>query len=258
MATHYCTAADGIKVAYDVSGSGPALILLHGGGGLYDRRMWHKTGYVERLIDHFTVITLDIRGNGDSDHPTTPDAYDIHRINADVLTVADDCGVESFSVWGFSFGGNIARCLAARSDRIEKAVIGGVAFGSSIPESMTWVADYIAKWEPIIEAMRRGELAPDDLDKKDQKVYKHSSVDVWLPIYQAMKSWPTVEAADLLCPALVYVGTKNANACNLLKADESAIRAAGVRLIVLDGLTHLQEFNQIDAVLPVVIDFLKG
>ena len=256
MAKKYCTAADGIKIAYDISGSGPALILLHGGGGLYDRSMWHKIGYIKRLADHFTVINIDIRGNGESDHPTTIYAYDIHRINADMLTVADDCNIESFSVWGFSFGGNIARCLAARSDRIEKAVIGGVAFGPSIPESLTWVDDYIAKWEPLVEAIKQGDLTPDDLNKKDRKVYKHSRVEVWLPTYQAMRSWPSISAEDLLCPALVYVGTKNANAYKLLKSDEAAIRATGVKLTIFNGLTHLQEFNQIDTVLPIVSNFL--
>ncbi len=257
MTTRYCTAADGVRIAYDISGSGPALVLLHGGGGLYDRRTWHKAGYVKRLAEQFTVINIDIRGNGESDHPTSVDAYDIHRINADVLTVADDCGVETFSVWGFSFGGNIARCLATRSDRVEKAVIGGVAFGPSIPESMTWVDEYIAKWEPVIEAMKRGELTPDALDAKGRKVYERSHVEVWLPTYQAMRNWPSVAAGDLRCPALVYVGTKNASAYPLLLADEAAIKEAGIQLLVLDGLTHLQEFNKVDAVLPVVIDFLR-
>jgi hypothetical protein len=47
MATRFGTSADGTCIAYDVTGSGPALMLLHGAGKT--RRDWHKVGYVERL-----------------------------------------------------------------------------------------------------------------------------------------------------------------------------------------------------------------
>lgn len=66
-ATRFVTSKDGTKIAYDVAGSGPAVILLHGGG--QTRQAWHRAGYVERLAKEFTVITLDIRGNGESDVP---------------------------------------------------------------------------------------------------------------------------------------------------------------------------------------------
>ena len=63
--THFVTSKDGTRIAYDVAGSGPAVILLHGGG--QNRQAWHGTGYVDRLAKEFTVITIDIRGNGESD-----------------------------------------------------------------------------------------------------------------------------------------------------------------------------------------------
>ena len=62
----FSTSVGGTRIAYDVTGSGSALMLLHGAGKT--RRDWHKLGYVERLKDDFTVITADIRGTGDSDH----------------------------------------------------------------------------------------------------------------------------------------------------------------------------------------------
>ena len=49
MDTYYAVSADGKQVAYDLSGAGPALILLHGGGGR--RQEWHEAGYVTRLRD---------------------------------------------------------------------------------------------------------------------------------------------------------------------------------------------------------------
>jgi pimeloyl-ACP methyl ester carboxylesterase len=53
---------EGIRIAYDVIGQGPALMLLHGAGKT--RKDWKKVGYVERLKDEFKIINVDIRGSG--------------------------------------------------------------------------------------------------------------------------------------------------------------------------------------------------
>jgi len=127
MTTHFATSLDGTRLAYDVSGSGPALMLLHGGG--HTRQQWHDVGYVERLKSNFKVITVDIRGNGQSDQPTDPASYATDKMCQDILAVADACGIAQFTIWGFSYGGNIARYLAAQSDRVAKLIIMGIWAG---------------------------------------------------------------------------------------------------------------------------------
>ena len=56
MPTMFASSNDGARIAHDVTGSGPALVLLHGAGKT--RRDWHKAGYVDRLKDDYTVITV--------------------------------------------------------------------------------------------------------------------------------------------------------------------------------------------------------
>ena len=124
-------ASDGVRVAYDVTGTGPALILLHGGG--QNRRVWHDAGYVTRLCDQFTVITMDIRGHGESDKPTHASAYAIGGLVDDILLVADAVQVPQFALCGYSYGANIGRYVPARTGRVSKLVILGLPFGPAAP-----------------------------------------------------------------------------------------------------------------------------
>ncbi|MBN1966192.1 MAG: alpha/beta fold hydrolase [Anaerolineae bacterium] len=258
MKTHFCAAPDGARLAYDMQGNGPALLLLHGGGGLYDRRTWHKAGYVARLQEDFTVVTLDLRGNGESDKPTSADAYHVDRFYDDVFAVADACGWERFAVWGYSFGANVARYLAARSDRISRAVLVGAGFGPTMTPGFTrWLDDYLTTWQPFIAAQERGELDLSSLPNKDRKVWTNAHVEYWYHCFQAMRDWEAVQPAAMRCPFLALVGTKNRETHASLTADHAAIQAAGGELVVLEGLGHPQEFNQIDSVLPLVLPFLK-
>ncbi len=64
----FAISADGCRIAYDVSGAGTPILVLHGGG--HTRKNWHAADYVDRLKSDFKVITMDIRGNGESDQPT--------------------------------------------------------------------------------------------------------------------------------------------------------------------------------------------
>ena len=71
--TLYVQSPDGTQIAFDVTGHGPTIILLHGGGG--SRQDWHEIGYVNDTKDSFRIIAMDIRGHGESDKP-------IDRMNA--------------------------------------------------------------------------------------------------------------------------------------------------------------------------------
>ena len=94
--TNFTESADGVRIAYDRIGKGPAVVLIHGGGS--NRQVWHDIGYVDRLKDHFTVITLDLRGHGESDLPTEVGDYTPEKLCADILGVSNACGFEYFSI----------------------------------------------------------------------------------------------------------------------------------------------------------------
>jgi pimeloyl-ACP methyl ester carboxylesterase len=128
VGARFATSSDGVRIAYEVHGTGPVLLLLHGFSN--DRSLWAKHGWIAHLQPAFTVITMAMRGCGDSDAPLTPNAYQVGPHLADVSAVADACSAERFGVWGWSFGGTLGLYLAARSSRCQRAVIAGTGYPS--------------------------------------------------------------------------------------------------------------------------------
>jgi pimeloyl-ACP methyl ester carboxylesterase len=123
-------------------------MLLHGAGRT--RRDWQKAGYVDRLKEDYQVINVDIRGSGESDPLTRIEDYDIKKICNDLEEVADACEVEQMRVWGYSFGGNIARYLGAWSKRVKSVAIIGVNFGPAVGEEFDrYIDDFIEKYGPL-------------------------------------------------------------------------------------------------------------
>jgi pimeloyl-ACP methyl ester carboxylesterase len=256
MNTSFATSIDGHRIAFDVSGSGEPIILLHGGGR--DRRDWHAAGYVERLKRNFQVITIDIRGNGESDRPSDATCYTTDRHCQDILAVADAVGVARFAVWGFSYGANIGRYLASQSTRVTKFVMVGIPFGPAAPgEFGQFIGDLRDYWAPILQARADGTLDLQSLSPEDQSRLQSGEITLRLAWLTAMLGWRPVEPGDLLCPTLWLVGTRNAPALASTEEYRPLLDKTKVRVQILEGLNHRQEFTEIDQMLPTVLAFAQ-
>ena len=254
MKTLFSTSPDGTRVAYDVSGAGSATMLLH--GGAHDRLQWHELGYVDRLAQNCTVLTVDIRGNGESDKPTLLEAYSTDRLCEDLIEVADDCGFEEFKIWGYSYGGNIGRYLAAQSDRVERIAILGIPFGPGASGAFRRsLEETIPRWEGILEVQRNDSLELSELDAKEIEHPESSRMQLDVARFGAILNWDAIEPADLRCPALWLVGSENESAMRSVREYEGLLKGTQVELSVLAGLDHQGEFNDIETVFPVLERF---
>lgn len=261
MNTRFATSPDSTRIAFDVSGVGTPIMLLHGGGG--SRMEWHERGYVERMKDEFNVITMDLRGHGESDKPTGAAFYTTEKIGNDILAVADACNVERFILCGFSFGGNVGRYLAARSDRTSKMVMLGNRLGTGVSgEFRQLIFDFRARWESVVTDA--GDVFdPKSLPAKDQEGIRELSfpgetLPCVLAWSTAMLSWGTVTPANLRCPALWLIGSENQGAVDSFKEYEDELTGSKVQARILEGMTHEQEFENIKQVLPIILDFIKS
>ena len=159
MSAQFSVSPDETRIAYDITGNGSALVLLHGAGKT--RRDWHKQGYVARLKQDFAVITVDLRGTGESDcPPASADCaaeYAIEKICADLYAVAEACQVQNFAVWGYSLGGMVARYLGAWSDRVTAIAMVGAPFGPAVDDEFDrYINEMTNTWKPVVQSRRGG------------------------------------------------------------------------------------------------------
>jgi pimeloyl-ACP methyl ester carboxylesterase len=251
MNTQFITSPDGVRIAYDVTGRGPFLMLLHGAGK--DRRDWHKLGYVERLKQEFTVISVDIRGSGESDFLVDISDYGIEKICADLIAVADACNAGHFAIWGYSFGGNIARYLGAWSDRLTAIAVIGVPFGPAVDQQFDqFIADFVNKWEAVAKAYKIGELS----GAKQQSAIK-GRIPVWVACFQAMRGWPAIDPDAVRCPAMLLVSTQNKSTLQWVTSHRAMLEQTNVCVEIVEGLNHPQEFTQVDLVFPAISNFFQ-
>ncbi len=257
METKYITSPDGIKIAYDQQGAGPAILLVHGGGS--NRHVWHEIGYTERLHRDFTVITLDLRGHGESSLPTDPEFYTSDKMGDDILDVARSCGFEKFTVWGMSYGGKVSRYLASRSNRVEKIIIMGIPMGPGVTDKMRQdIEDFCEHWVPILQAQDDGTLRLDSLSDEDREFLQDFKVPVIMAWGQAMLDWKAIEPADFLCPALWLIGSEDQPAMESFGKYETSLSGSKVLYHIFEGLNHTQVLEEINKVFPTMLAFTQG
>lgn len=77
----FFTASDDVRLAYELKGDGPAL-LLHLGAGC-DSGLWEAAGYLEPLARSYTCFLFDHRGHGRATKPRGATAYHLDRLTDD-------------------------------------------------------------------------------------------------------------------------------------------------------------------------------
>ena len=122
-----------INVYYEIAGAGPKLLFINGTGGDLRRR---PNVFDSPLTQHFTVLSYDQRGLGQTDIPETP--YTMADYAEDANALLDALGWQSCMVMGVSFGGMVAQefavCYPQRVQRLVLACTSsGGAGGASYP-----------------------------------------------------------------------------------------------------------------------------
>lgn len=136
----YVTSADGLRLAYDVTGQGVALLCLPG----LTRNMEDFEPICEAFADRAQVIRMDFRGRGASDWGD-PASYQVPVEAGDVVTLLDHLGLDRVTILGTSRGGLVALVLAAMArDRIAAVIFNDIG-PEIMPEGLSYIMDYLGK-----------------------------------------------------------------------------------------------------------------
>jgi pimeloyl-ACP methyl ester carboxylesterase len=117
---------DGVRLAYEVRGTGDPVVLLHGFTSLGST--WERNGLVQLLVDHdLQIVTPDARSHGSSDAVFTPAMCTTTVLADDVRALLDHLAMDAAAIVGFSMGGAVALRVALDTPaRVTRLVIAGV------------------------------------------------------------------------------------------------------------------------------------
>lgn len=113
--------AEGIRLHYEVHGSGPrVLVLTH--GILLDSRMNRRLA--SDLADRgFRVVLLDLPGHGQSARPRHASAHRMDSYARHVIALLDHLGIEQAAIGGVSLGANVTLQAAVSAPERVRALV---------------------------------------------------------------------------------------------------------------------------------------
>lgn len=142
--------ADGTPIAYDIQGVGPRVVLVD--GALCTRRVGPSRGLVRALAAHFSVISYDRRGRGESGDSGE---YAVEREVEDLLAVIATSDERTF-LFGQSSGAVLALHAAPRSGGVARLAVYEAPFivdGTRLPTP----EGYYETLDGLLAGGRRGD-----------------------------------------------------------------------------------------------------
>jgi 3-oxoadipate enol-lactonase len=248
-----------MTLAYDVTGSGPGLLLLH--SAVCDRRMWDPQ-WEALAAAGFRVVRCDFRGFGESPAPSAP-----YNEAEDVAEVLDAVGLDSAAVIASSHGGRVAQEFAARwPERVSKLVL--VCSSSTDLQPGPALGEVWRQEEARIEA---GEIdAAVDLilaaflgpeasaaTREDVREMQRHAFDVQLA---AGDEYPPTDVpfslSSITAPSLVISGAKDLpEFCELARRLTDALSDA--RAVELPWAGHLPTLERPEELTALLTEFLR-
>ncbi|MEI9920335.1 MAG: alpha/beta hydrolase [Bacteroidota bacterium] len=191
---------DDTRIYYEVVGKGYPVMLIH--GFIVNSESWKRTALYSDLVSSgYKVITVDLRGNGKSGKPHTPEAYENDAEAMDLEVLADKLGLTKYSAVGYSRGAIIASRLLLLDKRVSSVVLGGMGSDFTNPEWPRRIMFYKAlSGEPVPE-----------LEPLVNRVKSDPTLDQLALAYmqKAQPSTSRAEFSKVKKPVLVICGDKD-------------------------------------------------
>ncbi len=277
--TGFIERPDGLRIFWESYGSGDPAIVFVPTWSIVHSRIW-KAQIAEFARRH-RVITFDAPGNGRSDRPLDPAAYDEHEMADDILRVLDATATDRAVLVALSQGAQRTLIAAvSHRDRVAGiAFIGpAVALGSRLPGRALSFDDELETEEGWaknnIHYWRRDYRGYLEFFFGQAFTEPHSTKQIEDAVGWALETDPetlaaTVRApfldeaetrrlaAAVQCPALVIQGDEDA-ITGPSRGIELAAAIPGARLALIAGGGHVNEARDPVRVNLLLRDFVQG
>jgi pimeloyl-ACP methyl ester carboxylesterase len=238
----------GVKVYYEVEGSGVPIVLQHSFTGSLNR--WRECGYVDGLSADYRLILIDARGHGKSGKPHDPADYAWEFRARDVLAVMDQLGLRRVNFWGYSLGGIYGFSLAKYApERLNSLILGGAHPYATSMEVFRGIdgrnpEEFLSAFERFIGERFTPALREKMLNN-DLEALAASAGD--------RPSWEEI-LPTCAVPCLLYVGAKDPRLALVRRCAEQIPRAV---FVSISGCNHAETNAASHLVLPHALQFLE-
>ena len=251
---------DRTEIAYDQTGNGPALILVD--GALMYRSFGSMSELASLLAPHFTVITYDRRGRGESGYSTP---YSLQNEIDDLDALIHEAGGRAF-LFGISSGACLAMEAAIKlGNKVEKLAMYEPPYYSAEEARKAWI-DYRKQLDKAIAAGRKGEavvLFMNLVGTPADQIEEMRKAPMW-PMFEAVaptlandaaaigedRSVPVKQATKVKSPTLVINGSTMPFMYDTARALANAIPNA--KQLTLEGQSHNVDLK---VLAPVLVEF---
>jgi len=264
--TETVTSADGTTIAYERTGSGPPLVLVHGGGDVHE--FWDLAGVCTAFADHFTVYAMDRRGRGESGDTA---AYALEREADDVAAVVDSID-DPVVLLGHSYGALCALEAVLRTDNLRKLVLNEPPIQVGDHEPLE-VEEAVAEIQRLLdEGENEGalvlmleevaQLNPDELDAARSSPIWPDMVDAAHTLPRELRAnaeyeFDAARFADVTTPTLMLTGGESLPF--FTDAAEAVTDALpNSRLVTFDGHAHEPMNTAPDRFIDEVLAFVRA
>ncbi|MDI9646036.1 MAG: alpha/beta fold hydrolase [Archaeoglobales archaeon] len=260
---------NGIKLYYEVYGSGFPLLMIMGLGG---NVLWWDPLILNEFSKHFKVVVFDNRGSGRSDKPDGE--YSIKIFADDTVELMNSLGINRAHILGISMGGMIAQEIAlSYPERVEKLVLvvthpGGTLAVPPREEAIRFFTMDRSKMsaEEIARETLKVLHPPEYLEKhRDvvEKIIKRYSTyqtppEIYAKQLQALLNFDATERLkNLKHPTLIVGAGKDL----IVPPENSKILAQLIpnsRLVIFEDAGHALLGQKREEFIKIVLEFLKN
>lgn len=234
---------DGASIWYADCGTGPAVILLH--GGLGNAGNW---GYqVAPLVEAgYRAILIDSRGHGRSTRDDRPYSYDL--MSTDVAAVMDALGIAGAALVGWSDGACTAMILGHHHpDRVS----GILFFACNVDDTGTLPFEMTPLIERCFSRHTKDYAALSPTPEKFDEFVEAVGL-----MQRTQPDYSVDQLREIRVP-MTFLHAEGDEFIRREHADYLARIVSGAKLVVMPGVTHFAPVQRPDVFNAAMLEFLR-